>query len=91
MLERTSYLIYWNISSRADPCSDAMHMATTTDPLTCSDEEVADEHVRADYGKIGIVCDGVRQDLLIHASFFFFRTTDARSEHTGITAEGDDS
>jgi hypothetical protein len=48
---------------RADPCSlaDAWHMAITTDPLSYSDEEVGDEHVRVDYGKFVTVLDGVRQ------------------------------
>lgn len=69
MLERTYFILAH--SSGTDPFSDALHMATTTDPLTCSDEEVADEHVRADYGKIGTICDGVPRHLLIHALFCF--------------------
>jgi Ino eighty subunit 1 len=31
--------------------TDAWHVVTTTDPLLDSDNEHADEHVRADYGK----------------------------------------
>lgn len=37
---------------QADPSSDALYTAITTDPLICSDEELVDDHARLDYGNL---------------------------------------